>query len=113
MQNAEMQECIRECTECHQTCLSTIPHCLHKGGAHSDPDHIRLMIDCAQICQTSADFMLRGSSLHTETCRACAEICERCAQDCDRIADDDMMRTCAQACHRCAESCRHMATVHA
>ena len=75
---------------------------------HAEPNHIRLMMDCAEICQTSANFMLRGSDLHHLTCAACAEICDRCAADCDRMSDDPRMAACAEECRRCAESCRQM-----
>lgn len=111
--HAEMERCIRHCQECHEICTQTVAHCLGLGGRHAEPSHIRLLLDCAEICQTSANFMLRGSDLHTETCRACAEVCERCADDCQRLADDNQMRVCADACRRCAESCRHMAGVGA
>lgn len=107
--NPEMRDCIQECQSCHAVCLETISHCLRMGGKHSEPDHIRLMQDCAEICQTSANFMLRGSHLHAMTCGVCAEVCEQCAQDCERVGDDEMMRRCAEACRRCAESCRRMA----
>lgn len=114
MQNGDMQRCIEECTRCHQVCVRTLQHCLEMGGRHAEAGHVRLMMDCAQICQTSADFMLRGSDLHTETCRACAAVCERCAEDCDRIAGDDReMRECAAECRRCAELCHQMAGAHA
>ncbi len=111
--HSDMQQCVDNCTECHATCLRTIQHCLSKGGMHSAQSHIRLMADCAQICRTSADFMLRGSEFHSETCRVCSELCERCAQDCERMADDNMMRQCADLCRRCAESCRQMAGTRA
>jgi hypothetical protein len=104
-----MQQCIQECTNCHAVCETTKAHCLHKGGEHAAPHHIGLLADCAQICATSADFMLRGSPLHAEACRACAVVCERCAEDCQRMGDDPMMRQCADACRRCADSCQQMA----
>ncbi len=104
----EMRNCIDECQSCHAICVETVTHCLQKGGRHSEAEHIRLLLDCVEICQTSADFMLRGSDLHVHTCAACAEVCERCAEDCERMADDDMMRRCAESCRRCAESCRRM-----
>ena len=47
------------------------------------------MQDCAQICITSADFMLRASPLHQMTCRICSGICEMCADDCSKLADDE------------------------
>ena len=105
----EMQECIDNCTECHAICVATIAHCLQMGGKHAEAGHIGLLMDCAQICATSADFMLRGSPMHSRTCAACAEICARCAEECARMGGDDMMQRCAEACRRCAESCRRMA----
>ena len=68
-----------------------------------------MLLDCAEICQTSANFMLRMSDLHGLTCGVCAEVCERCAEDCERFVDDIMMQACAQACRHCAASCREMA----
>jgi hypothetical protein len=106
----EMRACISNCTDCHAICTETAQHCLGMGGPHADPAHIRVLIDCAEIYATSADFMLRGSELHGRTCGVCAEACERCATDCERLAgDDDTMRRCAEICRRCAESCRRMA----
>src|SRR4051812_35452592 len=115
----DMRRCAEECHRCHDVCLETISHCLHMGGEHADPHHIRLMMDCVQICHTSGDFMLRGSDLHHETCRTCSVICARCAADCQRLADNGgaaegkkAMQTCADQCRRCADSCRKM-SMHA
>jgi hypothetical protein len=104
-----MQACIDECVECHRVCTETVNHCLTKGGRHAEAAHIRLLLDCAEICSTSADFMLRGSEQHRSTCATCAEVCQRCAESCEALEDDDMMRRCAETCRRCAESCRAMA----
>lgn len=103
-----LMPCIEMCTDCHQACLRTIPYCLQKGGPHAQFEHIRLLEDCVQICQTSADFMLRSSDLHTITCGACAEICDRCADDCMRMPDPHM-EACGEVCRKCAEMCRQMA----
>lgn len=105
----EMRECIQRCTDCHNVCVETVSHCLELGGPHAEARHIRLLLDCAQICATSADFMLRGSDLHGRVCGVCAEVCDRCAVDCERFGDDEQMRRCAEACRRCAEACRRMA----
>ena len=72
--------------------------------------HLRLLLDCADICQTSADFMLRGSEKHALTCGTCVEICVACAEKCEPIGkEDSMMKNCAEVCRNCAESCKHMA----
>jgi hypothetical protein len=114
MQTAQMQQCIQDCMDCHRMCVETMTHCLHMGGKHAEAEHIRLLADCAQICQTSADFMMRGSDMHSRTCAICAEICERCAQDCERVdSRDPQMKQCADMCRRCAESCRRMASAMA
>jgi len=110
MKQGEMRTCIEECTRCHAICVETTQHCLQKDGQHAEARHIRTMQDCAQICATSADFMLRGSELHVNTCAACAEICEACAKSCEQMADDEMMKRCAEACRRCAEECRKMSS---
>lgn len=106
----EMQQCIELCLDCHSSCLTTMHHCLHMGGKHASAHHITALLDCAEICQTSANFMLLVSPLHGQVCAVCAEVCERCAQQCERMAEgDQQMLSCAELCRRCAESCRQMA----
>ena len=106
-----MHRCIDECLECHRVCLATAAHCLEAdGGArHADARHLTLLLDCAEICQTSANFMLRGSDEHQRTCAVCAAVCHRCAEECARVTDDPVMQECAEACRRCADSCEAMA----
>lgn len=106
----EMQDCLQNCIASHALCIETAQHCLRLGGPHADVKHQRLLMDCAQICQTSADFMLRTSHYHHLTCGVCAEICKACAEDCQEMdPEDPMMRRCGEACKRCAESCERMA----
>lgn len=107
--SSEMQTCIDACQDCHAVCLETVQHCLGKGGEHAAREHIRTLLECAEICRTSADFMLMEAGSHAKVCGICAEICVRCAQECERFGDDEMMKACAEACRRCAESCRKMA----
>jgi len=110
LRETSVQSCIDDCTECHAVCTDTVQYCLEMGGKHAERHHIRLMQDCAEICLTAADFMLRGSDLHPDTCGVCAEACERCARSCEQIAgkDDTPMRECAETCRRCAKSCHEM-----
>ncbi len=102
---AEMQRCIEACSNCHESCAATVQECLAIGGRHAEQRHIRLLLDCAQICAASADFMIRQSPLHVQTCRVCAHVCEECVKNCDAVG----MRECAEMCRTCAESCNKMA----
>lgn len=103
-----MESGVHAALDCHTVCLETVTHCLSMGGEHARPEHVTLLLDCAEICQTAANFMTRDSELHAVVCGACAQVCERCAQSCEQLGGDEMRR-CADACRRCAESCRAMA----
>ncbi len=103
----EMQACVDACLDCYRTCLHTaMSHCLEAGGRHVEPDHFRLMMACAEICRTSAHFMLIGTPHHKHTCAERAEICDECAESCEDIGDMD---ECVMACRACAAECRKMA----
>ncbi len=104
--SSEMQECIQNALDCHATCLSMMAnHCLAVGGKHVEQSHFKIMMDCAQICITSADFMARQSDHHPHICAECAEICEACATSCEAVGD---MQECVDACRKCAASCGAM-----
>lgn len=103
----EMQDCIDACLSCHRTCLGMLSrHCLEAGGRHVEPEHVRLMLSCAEACRTSADLMLIGSPVHRHQCAACAEICAACARSCEEVGGMD---ACVAACRSCEEVCRRMA----
>jgi len=108
MQNTEnpmltdqMNDCIQDCLNCHTVCLDTAMRVMQKSG---NADNVRTLLDCAEICLTSAHFMLRGSPLHTSTCQLCAMICQHCGEMCAQIGEND----CANACNACANSCQQM-----
>ena len=105
---SQIEQCIENCLYCHRLCLEAIMYCLEMGGQHADSSHLQLLLDCTEICQTSANFMLRGSELHAALCDVCAKVCERCAESCEQFGEDAKMQACAAICHRCAESCQLM-----
>ena len=101
-----MQDAIKACLDCHSMCLQmAMNFCLAQGGRHVEQKHLRLMLNCAELCQTSANFMLSNSPLHGRVCAVCAETCEACAKSCEQVGD---MRDCVEECQRCAKSCRAM-----
>lgn len=102
-----VQACIEACNRCHGSCLAmAFNEGRGDGGSPVVPPHFRLMADCAQICATAADFMLRGSAHQAAILLACADICDECAAHCERL---DGMDDCAAACRACAELCRAVA----
>jgi hypothetical protein len=107
-----MEQCIENCTNCHRICLETAArHFREERPPQLDEALVRLLLDCAEICRTSADFMIRGSELHPHICRACAAVCARCADECDRDDEDPYLAACSEICRRCALSCAEMGGV--
>jgi hypothetical protein len=106
---AEMERCIQHCIECASVCEQTITHCLMLGGKHASAEHIGLLMDCAQICETSAKFLQHQSHFHTRTCDVCSEVCDACGKSCEEMAGGDRtMLMCAEICRKCAQSCHAM-----
>jgi hypothetical protein len=103
----EMQACIKACERCHAACLGTaMRHCIEKGGRHVEPEHLPLMMACAEICRTLAAFMPVGTDHHRHTCAACGGIRDGSARSGVKVG---AMQACVEACRRCAEECRRMA----
>lgn len=104
------QSCMEVCTQCHQTLLHTaMQYCLPADGKHVAPDHFRLMMNCAEMCQTTANFQLSDSKYCRQIAALNAQICDECADSCERLGDLD---DCVQACRQCAECCRCMTGIY-
>lgn len=101
-----MQDAIKSCLDRHSMCLQMATgYCLERGGNHVKNAHLGLLLNCAKLCQMSANFMLSNSSMHGRVCLICAEACEACAKRCEQVGD---MRDCVEECQRCAKSCGTM-----
>jgi hypothetical protein len=93
--------------DCYKHCHGmAMTHCLKAGGTHAEPDHLRLMAACAEICRTTAHLLLMDSVHGRHMARECAEVCDACAADCARVGDMD---SCVAACRACAKACAALA----
>ncbi|WKB53492.1 four-helix bundle copper-binding protein [Eleftheria terrae] len=103
----KVQQCIQDCLQCWAACRgAALRQCLDLGGPHAEQDHLSLMMNCADLCQATANFMLSGSTLHSEVCAVCAKVCGACAQSCRQLGQ---LQDCEDACRRCADSCKEVA----
>jgi hypothetical protein len=76
------------------------------------PAGMRQLINCADLCRTTAGFLRGGSDLLRQAAGFCAQICARSADYCDGVEDGGaQMAACAKACRRCAEACWNVAAV--
>lgn len=103
-----VERCIQACRDCNETCLKTMTYCLDRGGRHAEADHMILLRDCEEICNSSVQHMLRGSRFSSDLCNLCARICDECANDCAQFRDDSRMLACAESCRSCSDVCVEM-----
>jgi hypothetical protein len=108
----ETTRALIECLHCREVCEDTVGHALRLGGAHAEDERIGALLDCAEVCRTTATFIRRGSAVVGQTASVAADLCERAAEACAPFADDGAMAACEAACHRCAEWCRRLAALH-
>jgi ATP-dependent RNA circularization protein (DNA/RNA ligase family) len=106
----EVRRCIESASDCYTTCTETLTYSLENGSRFSEPRHLRLLIDCAEISQTTQNTLLRGSELGQLLTTVCTEACEKVAESCRELDEtDEQLAECAEVCMRCADSCRELA----
>lgn len=103
-----LAECIALCLKCHAVCQETVAQAL-SAAVRPEPSLVMTLLDCAEICQATANSMSRGSPVHTVFCAACAQVCDACAEACAKAKTAAALKPCADVCRDCAMSCHHMA----
>jgi hypothetical protein len=90
--------------ETQRVCLSAVRYALDKGGKYSSAHFVRLLLDTAAVCQTTAECCRIGSGFITFSSSACAELASLCALSCMRFSDDDYLKAVIDVCNRCAKT---------
>ena len=99
------EQLIKSIKKCHEACLDSLSYCIDMGGPHAEPNHLTVLIDCAKICETSNDFLLRDSGFSPLPVEICSLICDECADSCEQFKDDENMQRCATMCRECKKEC--------
>jgi hypothetical protein len=63
-------------------------------------------MDCATLCRTVAEMLMRDSEHTSALSPLCARVCDACAESCEQVGDDRVMKRCAEVCRKCAAMCR-------
>ncbi|MCP1574252.1 uncharacterized protein YggL (DUF469 family) [Herbaspirillum rubrisubalbicans] len=103
--SSSMLTCMQACQQCHDTCRKAAFGISPAAAQELAADDVRLLVECAELCQLSANWQLAGSQYCRQICAVCAQVCRQCQ---DRCSDDAGLQECATACRRCAESCEAM-----
>lgn len=103
-----VQDCITSCEKCRAACIRAITHSLEVGAEHARQEHIRLLLDCADVCQVSANFLLRGSPSAGYFCSIGGRLCDRYVREYKGLCG---LEECVAACETAAALCHRMGRV--
>jgi len=99
------------CLRAHQACEEAVAQALRADeGGHVD-ERVGALLDCADVCRTTARYIRYGSPLLRGTAGVAAELCARAAEACATGAALPVMAAYAEACRRAAACCRRVAEV--
>jgi Domain of Unknown Function (DUF326) len=99
-----LQAWVAACLDAHRICMETVTY-LQAREPRVDPEGIRLLFNCADLCRMAASLLRGGWELQGRIGAVCAEVCQESARYCDGFAGDPRLRACADACRRCADAC--------
>jgi len=108
-QNSRILDGIEKCLYCCIECGRAFQARTRPQGAEL-PEALQLsLVECAEICRTTASFLRWDSAYWEAACALCADICMKCAWECARVSEDEQIRIARDACEQCAVLCRELA----
>lgn len=98
---------------CAQICTSCADACLAEEHAAGLRRCIRLNLDCADVCETTARLVVRQTDSPNELVHAqlhaCILACQLCADECETHAGrHDHCRICSETCRHCQGRCNFL-----
>jgi hypothetical protein len=107
---SDLRAAFLACLRAHEACEAAVAHVLRRHDGAVD-ERVGTLLDCADVCRTTARQIRHGSPLLRGTAGVAAELCERAAEACAALAGVPVMSTYADACRRTAACCRRVAEV--
>ncbi len=104
------QKCIDACNKCAQACYECFTACLNEPDTNARKNCIKLLVECAMMCQMSAATMSMDGQFAKPHCQMCAQICKKCAQECSMFKDTHCQK-CADICRMCEAECNAMSSM--
>ncbi len=115
LDRAVLARAIQAAVDCAQACTACANACLSEPDVDELIGCIRINLDCADVCESTARVLSRCSSPDADLTPAVLEVCIRacraCANECNQhAAHHAHCRRCAEACARCGEACEELST---
>ncbi|URZ09165.1 four-helix bundle copper-binding protein [Clostridium felsineum] len=103
----QYQKCIDACVKCSQACYECFESCLNEPDIDRRRSCLKLLIECARMCEMSMAGMSMNSQFAKDHCKLCQVACDQCAKECSMFQDDHCQK-CADVCRTCASECASM-----
>lgn len=101
------QKFINEFNKCAEACYECVNACLAAQDISSRKNCIKLLLECAKMCETTAFIMSMDGKFVKRQSALCAEVCDVCSQECALLKEEHCQK-CAQECRHCADACKEM-----
>ena len=113
LETRDVTNCIEACRECLVVCTSCADACLGEQNIQMLVGCIRLDLDCADVCETTAKILIRQTETNMQLLRSQLETTvtasRLCAEECEKHAEmHQHCRICASACRNCEQMCRQL-----
>ena len=84
-------------------CNAAFAYCTQQDEIE-DPELLACMVDCVDLCTTTASFIVRGSEHADDLREVCAELAKCVEESCEEYGDDEVLTACADACRGAYEA---------
>lgn len=113
MPGEQLARAIEMLNQCASVCTACADACLAEEHVQNLVRCIRLNLDCADICRTTATVMGRlnqpDANVQRSLLQACQAICNSCGSECESHANmHEHCRVCAESCRQCSQICNEL-----
>jgi hypothetical protein len=104
--NPLARDCLDACAECGQR-LRALAREGARAAKGSDAERARwrLLLDCAELCEATVNFLQGESVFLPQLTEACMHLCDECATELDTVRGDPAVAAAAAAARACSRAC--------
>lgn len=90
-------------------CNAAFAYCTQQDEIE-DPELLACMVDCVDLCTTTASLIVRGSEHADDLREVCAELTKCVEESCEEYGDDEVLTACADACREAYDALNAQST---
>jgi hypothetical protein len=99
-----IQNLILVCNQCANNCYSCFQSCLDEFHCEKKKKCLKILMDCALICEMTATLLSLNSQFIIEQISVCEKVCLACATECENFFEEYCLE-CQNVCRECYREC--------